>query len=107
MEHSPNFSNSSNLKGMLDPIYVQLSEQTSRRFLKTHFPIKLLPQNIKKVGAKIVYVARNPKDVAVSYYYLHKMHPFIRFDGDFESFAELFMNGTSKFDFGVFLMQYL
>ncbi len=81
---------------MLDPIYNELSERTTRRFLKTHFPIKLLPQNTKEVGAKIVYVARNPKDVAVSCYYLYKTHPFLRFNGDFESFVDYFINGLSK-----------
>lgn len=81
---------------MLDPIYNELAKQTTRRFIKTHFPITLLPQNATKVGAKIIYVARNPKDVAVSFYHLHKMHPFLRFDGDFELFIEYFMNGWSK-----------
>lgn len=73
-----------------------MSEQTTQRFFKTHFPIELLPQNVAKVGAKIIYVARNPKDVAVSCYYLHKMHPFLRFNGNFEAFVEYFMNGLSK-----------
>lgn len=84
---------------MLDPIYNEMAQQTTRRFFKTHFPIKLLPQNSKTVGAKIIYVARNPKDVAVSWYYMHKIHPFLRFSGDFESFVEYFINRLSEYDF--------
>lgn len=73
-----------------------MAERTTRRFFKTHFPIKLLPKNVSEVGGKIVYIARNPKDVAVSYYHYHKVHPSLGFTGDFESFVEYFMNGLSK-----------
>lgn len=75
-----------------------MAEQSTRRFFKSHFPFLLLPRNITKVGAKIVYVARNPRDVAVSWYYLHKMHPLVGFSGDFECFVKLFMDGMSKFN---------
>lgn len=88
--------NKLHFNGMLDPIYNDIVQQTARRFFKTHFPIKLLPRNAIATGAKIIYVARNPKDVAVSCYYLHKMDPFLRFNGDFESFVEYFMNGLSE-----------
>lgn len=37
-----------------------------RRYFKTHVPFTWLPYNEK---AKYIYVARNPKDVAVSFYY--------------------------------------
>lgn len=38
-----------------------------------------------------MYVARNPKDVIVSYYYFHKMMDFTKFTGDLDTFAEYFM----------------
>ena len=41
---------------------------------------------------KVVYVARNPKDVIVSYYYYHKLMHFQQFNGSVEAFAEYFMN---------------
>lgn len=44
----------------------------SPRMLKSHLPIHLLPQQLWSVKPKIVYVARNPKDTAISYYHHRK-----------------------------------
>lgn len=46
----------------------------SQRYIKTHLPFDLLPNEILngERSPKIVYVARNPKDVCVSYYH-HKV----------------------------------
>ena len=38
-----------------------------------------------------MYVARNPKDVIVSYYHYHRLMDFHQFDGDIEAYAEYFM----------------
>ncbi len=43
-----------------------------------------------------MYVARNPKDVIVSYYYFHKMMDFAKFTGDLDTFAEYFMEDKSN-----------
>jgi hypothetical protein len=40
----------------------------------------------------VVYVARNPKDVIVSYFYHHKLIEFHNFTGDIETFAQYFMD---------------
>lgn len=40
----------------------------------------------------MVYVARNPKDVIVSYYFHHKLIKIHGFDGTLEEFAEYFIN---------------
>ncbi|CRL04054.1 CLUMA_CG017167, isoform A, partial [Clunio marinus] len=71
-----------------EDIYELLENQTTRRFIKTHLPIEFMPRKIKEVGAKVVYVARNPKDVAVSYYH------FLGVDSDFRTFAEYFKNDS-------------
>ena len=81
------------------PIYKNLAAQTSQRFIKTHLPLKLMPRNIKEVGAKVVYVARNPKDVAVSYYNFHKAFFGFLYTGDFEAFAQYFMDDLRKFSY--------
>ena len=41
---------------------------------------------------QVVYVARNPKDVIVSYFHYHKLIHFHQFTGDLESFADYFMS---------------
>ena len=41
---------------------------------------------------QVVYVARNPKDVIVSYFYHHRLYTAMEFKGQFEQFAEYFMN---------------
>lgn len=62
------------------------------RLIKFHMPFHLIPYNKK---ARYIYVVRNPKDVAVSYYH------FRRSMGDddvsFEDFFEYFMSGEIPF----------
>ena len=42
---------------------------------------------------QVIYVARNPKDVIVSYYFLYKLYKVVHdYQGDLELFAEYFMN---------------
>lgn len=45
---------------------------------------------------KIVYVARNPKDVAVSWYHLNKAIKTQGYKGDFAKFWDYFQNNLSK-----------
>ena len=51
---------------------------------------------------KVVYVARNPKDVLVSYYYHHILITMVSYAGDLESFAEYFMNDQRKYSCGFY-----
>lgn len=41
---------------------------------------------------QVVYVARNPKDVIVSYFFHHKLIKIHGFSGDIEQFAQFFMD---------------
>ncbi|XP_017782123.1 PREDICTED: sulfotransferase family cytosolic 1B member 1-like [Nicrophorus vespilloides] len=69
-----------------------LKEMPRPRFIKTHLPWDLLPKQIRtfEKRPKIIHVARNPKDVCVSYY--HHMKMFNVFLGNFEQQWQLFIN---------------
>ncbi|XP_005007617.1 sulfotransferase 1A1-like [Cavia porcellus] len=62
------------------------------RLLKTHLPVALLPQTLLD-QVKVVYVARNAKDVAVSYYNFHQMAKVHPDPGTWDNFLENFMDG--------------
>ncbi|XP_049855499.1 sulfotransferase 1C4 isoform X1 [Schistocerca gregaria] len=72
------------------PGYEVLSEMPSPRFIKTHFPFSLLPQNLLEEGCKVIYVARNPKDVAVSFYHLNRLFRTQGYRGDFKKYWDYF-----------------
>ncbi|EDS28404.1 sulfotransferase [Culex quinquefasciatus] len=59
------------------------------RFIKTHLHVGLLPEAIWTVKPKIVYVHRNPKSVAVSFY--HHSASFTGYKGTLEDFTRSFM----------------
>lgn len=42
-------------------------------------------------------MARNPKDVIVSYYHYHRLLEFHQFTGDLETFAEYFITDKGKY----------
>nr|XP_023013575.1 estrogen sulfotransferase-like [Leptinotarsa decemlineata] len=61
-----------------------------RRFIKSHLPISLNPPHIFDVGAKVIYIARNPKDVIVSMYHLSCFLFEDLSDAKFEEFFHVF-----------------
>ncbi|MBZ3878680.1 Sulfotransferase 1A1 [Sciurus carolinensis] len=62
------------------------------RILKTHLPLALLPQSLLDQKVKVIYVARNAKDVAVSYYNFYKMAKVHPDPGTWDIFLENFMD---------------
>ncbi|XP_058833564.1 luciferin sulfotransferase-like [Topomyia yanbarensis] len=56
------------------------------RHIKSHLPLALLPKQLWTVKPKLVYVSRNPKDVAVSY--LHHYQMIMGYRGSKENFLE-------------------
>ncbi|KAF4529100.1 hypothetical protein B566_EDAN013668 [Ephemera danica] len=66
------------------------------RFFKSHFPLSLLPPTLLDT-CKVVYLCRNPKDVAVSYYNLSLSLKTLDFQGDFPQYWDLFEQGIIRY----------
>ncbi|XP_078577199.1 sulfotransferase 1B1-like isoform X1 [Branchiostoma floridae x Branchiostoma japonicum] len=60
------------------PIISQLKDSPSPRLMKTHLPYNMLPKQAREGKGKIVYCARNPKDVAVSLYNMRQMNDMLQ-----------------------------
>ena len=69
-----------------------ISNMKERRIIKSHLPLEFLPDEILE-KCKVVYVARNPKDVAVSFYHHQKNIPLHGYLGTFEEFMDFFYKG--------------
>ncbi|XP_067420002.1 sulfotransferase 1C4-like isoform X2 [Emydura macquarii macquarii] len=63
------------------------------RTLKTHLPIKLVPPSFWEQDCKVIYVARNPKDTAVSYYHFQRMNRGLPDPGNWDLYLETFLAG--------------
>ena len=67
-----------------------LNSMASPRHVKWHHPAWLLPSHVT-MGAKIVYLYRNPKDTAVSWFHFQRMNKLYGFTGTFDQFLPLFL----------------
>ncbi|KAI4501682.1 hypothetical protein M0802_003017 [Mischocyttarus mexicanus] len=81
-------------RSIAKPGYEFCEEICSRRFIKTHFPFSLLP-NVLESGCKIIYTARNPKDVSFSWYHLNRDIKTQGYIGSFEQFWNYFQNNLT------------
>lgn len=68
-----------------------LNKLESPRHIKCHLPMGFLPESIWKVNPKIIYVIRNPKDAAISYF--HHMKNIRGFKGSMSDFLYLYISG--------------
>ena len=84
------------LEGKEDPDcdygYKLLEHRSSPRLMKTHVYVPLVPPAMVE-KAKIVYIVRNPKDVAVSYFHMHRAYRFLPYVPWNEFITELFLPG--------------
>lgn len=78
------------------PSLPEIENWPSRRVIKTHIPLELLPENLLdgSSGAKVIYVARNPYDVCKSYYQFIKSLTFVDYKGDLMEFTYDFLEGN-------------
>jgi len=71
-----------------------ISAKQGTRRIKTHLPLELLPADVVDNGkGKVIYIARNPKDVSVSYFHFARMLSELKYEGDFANFHEKFVSG--------------
>ncbi|KAM4637584.1 sulfotransferase 2B1 [Amazona ochrocephala] len=83
----------------LEQIYCREALQDTQdaaacRLLTTHLPARVLAPALQQSKAKVIYVARNPKDVAVSFYHFHRLAKFLPDPGSFDTFLTQFLEGT-------------
>ncbi|XP_078000468.1 sulfotransferase 4A1-like [Glandiceps talaboti] len=69
-----------------------LKDMKSPRLIKSHLPVKLLPIGVRQNQCKVIYVARNPKDVMCSFYDFHRMVRMVNYKGTFNQFFNRFLN---------------
>ena len=81
-----------------DESQVALNTRPGPRFIKSHLPYHLIPISENEAKrSKYIYIARNPKDVAVSFYhFVCSFGPSSYFSGTWEFFAKLLVEGKGK-----------
>lgn len=70
-DQKPVESESENVE-QFDTLFDQFDDLPSPRLFKSHLPAHLLPKELWTIRPKIIYTARNPKDIVVSDYHFMK-----------------------------------
>ncbi|XP_015239240.1 PREDICTED: cytosolic sulfotransferase 2-like [Cyprinodon variegatus] len=70
---------------------------TSPRLIKTHLPVQFVPKSFWEQRSRIVYVARNAKDSAVSYFHFGRMNHIQPEPGEWSCFLQNFMQEKMVF----------
>ena len=76
---------------MRQSVLIDLAKKKSPRLMKTHLPANLLPK--KWANGKLIFVYRNAKDCAVSFYHHMKRYSNGLYQHDFKHFAKDFIQG--------------
>uniref|UniRef100_A0A8B9B7Y2 Sulfotransferase n=1 Tax=Anser brachyrhynchus TaxID=132585 RepID=A0A8B9B7Y2_9AVES len=71
-----------------------LRDTAAHRLITSHLPARVLAPLLQRSKAKVIYVARNPKDVVVSFYYFHRLAKFLPDPVSFDAFLQQFLEGT-------------
>lgn len=80
---------------IFDENFDLIDKQESPRVIKTHLPANLLPNQVWTVKPKIIYIARNPKDLAISLY--HYVRNIGSHSNPLDEFLEMFLNDSIRF----------
>ncbi len=79
--------------GLVKPGHVVLNECPSPRLIKTHLPPCMMPCQLLEKRPRVIYVSRNPRDVAVSYFHWHRAAYFLPTYNSWDKFFEEFIQG--------------
>lgn len=77
---------------------IEKMPESTPRFIKTHVPMSFLNPNLLET-AKMVYVARDPRDVVVSCYHHAKLFKLYDLQGPFKDFWTLFYKHLCMYRF--------
>jgi len=76
----------------------ELDKLPSPRTFNTHFRFDQLPEGVREGKVKLLFVYRNPKDTAVSFYHHHCKFPEYEYQGKFSDYLSgLFLTGNVDF----------
>lgn len=67
----------------------------SPRYIKSHLPLELLPKQLWTKNPKVIYVYRNPKDAAISYF--HHFRLWNNYTGTQDEFLEAYVQDKVVF----------
>uniref|UniRef100_A0A0B6ZC73 Sulfotransferase domain-containing protein n=2 Tax=Arion vulgaris TaxID=1028688 RepID=A0A0B6ZC73_9EUPU len=86
--------------GMMEyTIPEELERTPSPRSLNTHYHFEMLPASLFRKKCRIVYITRDPKDVAVSYYNHHrKLAELYQYEGEWKDYFPLFLSGQLDYE---------
>ncbi|XP_055692433.1 luciferin sulfotransferase-like isoform X1 [Lutzomyia longipalpis] len=73
----------------------KLRDMTTKRYIKSHLPAHLLSRSLWYAKSKVIYVARNPKDAAVSFF--HHQKNLDGFTGSLDDYLDIFINDYVMF----------
>ncbi|XP_013388069.1 sulfotransferase family cytosolic 1B member 1-like [Lingula anatina] len=68
------------------------TQLTTPRILAAHLHHRHAPKDLLN-NAKVIYIIRNPKDVAVSLYNFCKTYQYAKFNGEWSDFLPMFLSG--------------
>ena len=103
VNHDADFERSSRVPSSKRTVYIeldlpgadkltQLEAAIGPRHIKWHHSADLLPRRVVEEG-RFIYLMRNPKDVAVSWYHFQRMNQLYAFTGSFDDFFDHFLEG--------------
>ncbi|XP_078313949.1 sulfotransferase 1B1-like isoform X1 [Crassostrea virginica] len=90
-ERIPEIKETAMIEGLTEEKFHSLA---TPRVINTHVYFQHLPKDLFAKRCKIVYILRNPKDIAVSYYNHHKKLLMYEFDGPWDNYFQRFMQGN-------------